>query len=135
MKRPHIASPEALEIACRMIYEYFTGKCWHCKFEEGERSKGLVWCTKCGLNLGSEFGINPPLAISLDAWAEHIWPVMNDAQRTKHHLKLKQVICNAGQDKFRYEASALLHLETALEATGLYEQWEAEVKTFIGGMR
>ena len=55
---------------------------------------------------------NPDLAKSLDAWAEHIWPVMSDEQKAKRDNILMEMYAD---DKIEWitEATPMHHLEAA----------------------
>ena len=53
------------------------------------------------------------LAHSLDDWPP-IWEAMSQTQKSTHHLRLKQVMYDSGvRGKFRWEATAMHHLEAA----------------------
>jgi hypothetical protein len=77
---------------------------------------------------------NPPLATSLDAWAEHIWPVMDDEIKVSYISTLgiitspcwpdcpNGIACNY-VDWNQQVATPLHHLEAALRALNLYDTW------------
>lgn len=141
------ATKQDIERACEIVYEAITGKCWHVLECEGKKNNYvLVWvkrkkdydyiCSKCK-KLLSDFPNNPPLSTSLDAWAEHIWPVMTDEQWEIYI----DIICQLSGSSYdsindgtisieEYTQMFLLspikhHLEAALRALNLYDEWEA----------
>jgi hypothetical protein len=63
------------------------------------------------------------LATSLDAWAEHIWPVMDRVAMKKHDNLLWRVSTNYGM-VYPWKAEPLHHLEAALKAAGLWDEWK-----------
>jgi hypothetical protein len=72
------------ERACELVYEFFTGKCWHRNSKQYHdlviTSHDEVQCEKCDVWVRriTHFTVkNPPLAFSLDAWREHIFPKMD----------------------------------------------------------
>ena len=108
------------EIACRLAYEHITGKCWH---EWDDEHLWVSECIKCGI---SKMDYNnstplPPLATSLDAWIP-LWKMMGYQTEHKHALFLREMHGKLWGTR----SEAIHHLEAALRACGLYEQWEKE---------
>jgi hypothetical protein len=119
-----------LDRASELVYEAVTEKCWHKFIELGimKYMQGSYTniCNKCGEddlhdNNASMVHINPPLATSLDAWREHIWPVMKSRYQLSHkhtlHLREKH------GKLWGIRSTALDHLEAALRALNLYDTW------------
>jgi hypothetical protein len=114
---------DQIERASELVYEAITGKCWH-EFgpdeSQGWPNKG-DWehtCKKCNAKIGSSYPSarwNPPLATSLDAWAEHIWPVMTEYQDREWWQYLDEVVSS---DIPIWKATPLHHLEAALRMLG-----------------
>jgi len=113
---------DKIDRACEIVYEHFTGECWHrWRGVPGDDSRFCPKCKKwlfCGINPATEkLGLKPPLATSLDAWAEHIWPVMDNKQKALHWFHLREAI-SPGKDRARVEdmifVDPLLHIEAAL---------------------
>jgi hypothetical protein len=124
------ANKKDIERACQMVYEHFTGKCWHII--------GLLLCIECNKTVWDGIKKNPPLATSLDAWAEHIWPVMpNDYDFQEIYFSS---LCDQRGHVFPYyedgtnsidefgmmllSCKPLHHLEAALRAANLYDEWK-----------
>lgn len=113
---------EAGELACSMVYEHITRKCWHIVIGERGGVGGHVVCS-CGdvRNDIAHFSQNPPLATSLNAWTEHIWSVMDAVQRANHSMMLNKIKTGS---LYVWDSKPIHHLEAALRACELYEQWD-----------
>jgi hypothetical protein len=131
------ATKDQLDNACALVYEKVTGKCMHIIDKYGER------CIKCKLTIFIDPKIaiiNPPLATLLDAWAEHIWPVMptdfdyREAYMTSlceqmgHIFSYYEDGTNSIEDLYYMllECKPIHHLEAALKALDLWDKWEDE---------
>jgi hypothetical protein len=92
----------ALELAQEMVYEHYTGKCWHNSVNVikggfvGIARDHERFCTKCNKLEREGARFNPFLATSLDAWAQHIWPVMSVEQWEKFCDELIYVARDTG---------------------------------------
>lgn len=127
---------QAIELACSMVYEKLTGKYWHIEhhgqlYDSDGRWEGVVWactCGKVGYWIINEYPfdhykcINPPLATSLDAWRP-IWEGMSDEQLFEYGELLMEA---SNYCLYDWMCEPIHHLEAALRASGLYEQWERE---------
>lgn len=110
---------QAIELACSMVYEKLTGKCWH---KHDEVNRYAHNCLKCGEYTTAI--INVPLATSLDAWAEHIWPVMNKMQQIELDREVETLLIQM----YITDLKPIYILKAALRVLGLYEQWEIAIK-------
>jgi hypothetical protein len=116
-------SNEELIKAQELVYERITGKCRHIwQFTQGRSPiEYSTWrCNKCkkteiasGLPVPKD--VLPPLATSLDAWAEHIWPVMDEEQK---RIYTKIITLDVLRDKWLWECTSIHHLEAALRMLG-----------------
>lgn len=97
----------------RIVYEAITGKCWH-DFPVYilNNINDTKSCHKCGQLYTARRPIsNPPLSTSIDAWHEHIFPVMSDEQKYNHRAQLF-FICN-NDPIWEFEATPMHHLTAA----------------------
>lgn len=101
-------NPKDIERGCRMVWKHYTGK------------KALRTITiACEIELVDD---SAELATSRDAWAEHIFSVMDAKQREKHAIHLCYVL--GEDDAHTYLAKHIHHLEAALKAAGLWDEWK-----------
>jgi hypothetical protein len=123
-----------------MVYEHYTGECWHRFIGDGimKYMQGSYThiCNKCGndsLHSGSctMFDVNPPLATSLDAWAQHIWPALSYAQMHPYFRWLLEIVIAGNHMKdgvplaaehYLFAATPIHHLEAALRAAEV-DEW------------
>jgi hypothetical protein len=122
------ANKKDIERACQMVYEHFTGV-HECIYEyRGMRGAFSQWeCVACGNKTSASHNLaekpfNPPLATPLDAWAEHIWPVMGVFPARSYNRHLEDI--TGEEEIFSWEARPLHHLEAALKAANLYDEWK-----------
>lgn len=102
-----------IEQAMEKVYEAITGKCWHKQDRDN-----ILRCHKCGM-CPVPYGLsyrNPDLATSLDAWREHIWPVMNINMKMDYYILFKDV--GHRERIFLWELTPMHHLEAALRMLG-----------------
>lgn len=132
-------SPEMIDKACAMVCDKL-GITWHkwirCDTEGNHVDKGLGFAhiCACGHQINSNTdknpfhpcSINPPLATSLDAWAEHIWPMMTSMQIGLHWNELRNIINRQDEYAFTFELNPLHHLEAALKSLGLWEEFTTQ---------
>ena len=129
------------------VYEAITGKCAHVLAYKGRKGnwilvdgkKGWMYkCSKCKKPL-NDMPNNPPLATSLDAWAKHIWPAM-DERILLYALELLTITdpkwvrgdngcieLITGELALFMMATPLYHLEAACRMLGIWTEADHEV--------